>query len=264
LNDGSGIFDPPINIDSGGTQESACAVADADNDGIPDLFVGTADGEMILLLGDGAGGLNFSAEVNAAGRSWMLAVGDVNGDGNVDVVSANVFPDNATVVLGDGEGNLHPPVTYPVGRNPLAIDLGDLDGDGDLDMVVSSFFSADWTIYENAGDGTFINARTLRASRAGSCAIFHDRDNDGDLDITGIDEVDDLLILFENASVTEDAGDINNDGIIDIVDLIASINFVLGIGEPPTPDQFSRADINADGVVDVKDIILIIHIILGN
>ena len=41
-------------------------------------------------------------------------------------------------------------------------------------------------------------ARPFDASSAGSCATLHDRDNDGDLDITGIDEVDDLIFIFEN------------------------------------------------------------------
>jgi hypothetical protein len=38
----------------------------------------------------------------------------------------------------------------------------------------------------------------LKASSAGSCAILHDRDNDGDLDITGVDEIDDFIFLYEN------------------------------------------------------------------
>ena len=38
---------------------------------------------------------------------------------------------------------------------------------------------------------------------AGSCAVFHDRDNDGDMDMTGIDERQDLLILFTNNPVTD-------------------------------------------------------------
>ena len=42
------------------------------------------------------------------------------------------------------------------------------------------------------------SAPLVLACSSSSCAILHDRDNDGDLDVGGIDEVDDLLILFEN------------------------------------------------------------------
>jgi hypothetical protein len=38
----------------------------------------------------------------------------------------------------------------------------------------------------------------LPASGAGSCAVLVDRDGDGDLDLTGVDELDDLLMLFRN------------------------------------------------------------------
>jgi len=95
-------------------------------------------------------------------------------------------------------GVLQAAEVYPAGNFPLAIDLGDIDGDGDLDMVASNFGTANFTLYENDGTGLFINPRTLNASSAASCAVLHDRDNDGDLDMTGIDEIDDLLILFTN------------------------------------------------------------------
>jgi hypothetical protein len=128
----------------------------------------------------------------------MLVAGDVNGDGHGDVLSANAGQSTFSVLLGDGDGRFALDDTYPVGQTPLAIDVGDLDGDGDLDVVTSNFHSADWTVYENLGDGTFGNSRTLSAGSAGSCATLHDRDGDGDLDITGIDELDDVVVLFGN------------------------------------------------------------------
>lgn len=70
----------------------------------------------------------------------------------------------------------------------------------DLDAITSNISGKNFTLYENLGDGSFGNPRTLAASGAGSCAIIHDRDNDGDLDITGVDEIDDLIVLFENRS----------------------------------------------------------------
>jgi hypothetical protein len=199
LNHGSGTFANPLQLESSGSQETACALADANHDGVPDLFVGAfASNEMILLLGNGNGTFTLSSKLPAKGRPWMIAVGDVNGDGNVDVVSANSFDGTASVLFGDGTGQLDSARTYFSGEFVIAIDLGDLDGDGDLDMVTSNFSSADWRVFENAGDGTFPTSHRLLASVAGSCATLHDRDGDGDLDITGIDEVDDLVFLFEN------------------------------------------------------------------
>ncbi len=198
-NNGNGTFAPRVNIDANGSAETACAVADANNDGVLDVFVGSFNSnEIAVMLGDGNGNLTFSDEIGAGGKPWMLAVGDMNGDGNVDVVSANSFSNNVAVAYGDGAGNLGTATTYAIPNFSLAIDVGDIDGDGDLDLVSSNYGSGDWTIFENNGTGGLVSPRTLNASTAGSCATLYDRDNDGDLDMTGIDEIDDLVYIFEN------------------------------------------------------------------
>ncbi len=202
-NRGDGTFLPRSIIDSGGGGETACAAADANEDGILDLFVGAYTGkEIILLLGDGKGGLKFSARIDCGGSPWMVAAGDVDGDGHVDAVAANAPESRAAIIRGDGKGGLLPAQTYPVGAFPLGIDLGDLNGDGDLDLISSNYSGKSWTLYENSGNGTFVNPKSFPATTAASCAVFHDRDLDGDLDVTGIDEEADVIFLFENPAST--------------------------------------------------------------
>lgn len=199
INSGNGMFNSPLIFNANSDGETGCFAADANNDGIMDLFVGALySREIILLLGDGEGNLNFSSKVSTPGSPWMVAAGDIDGDGNVDCVSANSNNGTFSVVRGDGQGGLYPAVTYPAGGFPIAVDLGDLDGDGDLEVVVSNYSTGNYILYENDGIGNFINPDTLYAVTSGSCAVFHDRDNDGDLDMTGIDEIQDLLILFDN------------------------------------------------------------------
>ena len=199
INNGDGTFANAFNMDAGVSGETSCAAADANKDGKLDVFVGGfASEEMAVLLNDGNGNLTVSSVSNAGGRAWMIAVGDMNNDGNVDVVSANSFRNNFTLLLGDGIGGLSAPRSFSTGEFPLAIDVGDMDGDGDLDLVTSNFSSGDWKLFENDGSGNFINPRTYLTSAAGSCAVLHDRDRDGDLDMTGIDELDDVLVLFDN------------------------------------------------------------------
>lgn len=198
FNDG-GTFSVGETINPGGLGESACAVGDANGDGLTDVFIGALQSnEVFLYVADGNGGLTLSDQVEAGGGPWMLAAGDLDGDGFVDVVAAD-FPGNAmSVIRSDGDGHLMPAVVYPTGSSPLAIDVGDIDGDGDLDALSSNFEGGDFTLYENDGDGTLANPRTLLASEAGSCAIVHDRDNDGDMDVTAIDELDDVIFFFTN------------------------------------------------------------------
>jgi hypothetical protein len=201
-NDGTGSFSSGGSINAG-DGETSCAVGDANNDGVLDVFIGNHNSDDIaLLLGDGAGTFTLSDLVSIPGvgtkSAWMLAAGDINGDGNVDVASVNANRNTVSIVFGDGAGQMQNPVNYATGQFSLAVDLGDVDGDGDLDMAVSNHTDANWYLFENDGSGVFDpSPRVYDASDRAACAIFHDRDNDGDLDMTGVDEGDDVLILFE-------------------------------------------------------------------
>ena len=57
-------------------------------------------------------------------------------------------------------------------------------------------------------------------------------------------------------------GDLNSDGIINILDVIALVNIIIGSDEPD-PSQLYLADINSDGILNILDIVSIINIILG-
>lgn len=264
LNNGDGTFAAPNSMETSGQGEWTCAAADANNDGIMDLFVGARTSQtLILLLGDGNGGLTFSASTYAGGYPWMLAVGDVDGDGNVDVAIANSFFDNAGIIRTDGAGGLLPVVTYPTGAFTLAIDLGDIDGDGDLDLVASNYSGNSFNLYENDGTGSFGNLRTFPASAAGSCCILHDRDNDGDLDMIGIDEEDDLLIIYTNTCCFN-RGNVNGiTGIgvpVDIVDVIYLVSYLFRNG----PDPYCLEEANVDDLdsmgtpINILDVIFLV------
>ena len=54
-------------------------------------------------------------------------------------------------------------------------------------------------------------------------------------------------------------GDVNDDGDVNVLDVIQTVNIVLGLAE-----YDSSADINSDGSVDITDVVSIINIILGN
>ncbi len=205
-NDGLGGFTKQtLDLDPNGFGESGLAVADANNDGIQDLFVGNyTSQEVVAFLGDGDGNFTMNDKYSLSGNDqpWMLCVGDFDGDGFADVASANSSGNSMSVHFNDGTGRFAAQffsISHPQALFPLAIDAGDLDGDGDLDLVTSNYQSATFTIYENNGQGDFsVSVQVLRSSDKASCAILHDRDNDGDLDITATDEGLDHVLLFEN------------------------------------------------------------------
>ncbi len=198
---GDGTFDAATPIPVGGSSQLAIASADANADGILDLFVGDFNGHGRLLLGDGDGGFTTTAtSVLSLAGAWMAAAGDVNGDGFADVTFASSFSNGVQVYYSDGAGGFLDEDFVSAGEFGIAMDLGDLDGDGDLDGVISSGGSDDFIVLENVA-GTLSPRQTLAAVEAGSCATLHDRDNNGTLDITGIDEIADLVLLFESAII---------------------------------------------------------------
>ncbi len=56
-------------------------------------------------------------------------------------------------------------------------------------------------------------------------------------------------------------GDVNSDNIINVLDAIQLVNFILG-NSTPNNDQLVLADLNQDSLINVTDIILLVNIIL--
>ncbi len=57
-------------------------------------------------------------------------------------------------------------------------------------------------------------------------------------------------------------GDPNFDGIINIQDVIITVNFALNLADP-TANEFTAADFNGDGMINIQDVILVVNAVLG-
>ncbi|SVE34345.1 uncharacterized protein METZ01_LOCUS487199, partial [marine metagenome] len=73
---------------------------------------------------------------------------------------------------------------------------------------------------------------------------------------------DDLFLkILQNESCLNLLGDLNQDTVINILDVIVLINIILG--QSPTDYQEEAGDVNQDGIINVLDIILVVNIILN-
>ena len=66
-------------------------------------------------------------------------------------------------------------------------------------------------------------------------------------------------LLFSDNSIP---GDINEDSIVNILDIVNMLNYILGV-DLPTDIQFSSSDMNQDGLLNVLDVVLLVNIILN-
>jgi len=65
-----------------------------------------------------------------------VAIGDINGDGKLDLATANYTSNNASVLLGVGDGTFNAAVNYAAGTNPIFVIIGDANNDGRPDLAV--------------------------------------------------------------------------------------------------------------------------------
>ena len=128
---------------------------DMNGDGLPDIVASLENGTghevgVALALEDGTFG-PFLQRAPATGGLWNIETGDLDGDGNIDVLAPG-FDGRLYLLLGDGQGNLGPATQVrDLGDERIAV--ADLDGDGDLD-VVSAFGLAPGTIGVMINDGS--------------------------------------------------------------------------------------------------------------
>jgi hypothetical protein len=157
LNNGNGTFQTAATNDSGAPLTDAVAVADVNGDGKPDLLVGggictygSCTGPVGVLLGKGNGTFQTAVTYSGGkGAVTSIAVADINGDGNPDLLVAIDCPNIESSIcnfssvgqlLGNGDGTFRPATQHGNGGvlTPSSLKVADLNGDGKPDVVVAN------------------------------------------------------------------------------------------------------------------------------
>lgn len=269
----------------------ALALGDFNRSGITSLAVTTANNNSITRIiraanqtpTSGFTGNNING-VNS--RPVSLAVGDLNGDGFPDLVSANVENNSISYLINDGGATgFKPPKNLAnVLINPTAIAAVDMNGDGWSDLIVVSLSSVSGlpalSIYLTqdynlaTGDLTFAPPVTydLPYDSAPFGIAVADFDGDGRPDVAIVNQRFNNVSIFLNQAgdgtlvgptdfATGGDGpeailarDLNGDGIVDLAAVNTfsnSVSILLGVGDGSFGDPFFSTFGTAAGITGI-------------
>jgi hypothetical protein len=256
---------------------------------VSDILFGLA---LHIILAGGflkspPGDLRFAVG-NAPGS---VAIADFNGDGKLDIVTANEQSGDASVLLGDGKGGFSPAPgsPFPAGHAPNDIAVGDFNRDGRLDLAFANHETQHLTVLLGDGRGRFAPAPqspfTVLVKPHPHGVATADFNGDGNLDLVTDSWAEDRLeLLFGDGkggfttpgsyvAVGKHpyqrirAADLDGDGNADIVSTNLegnNVTILLGdgkggfrqpVGSPfpcgDSPFSVAIGDVNGDGIPDL-------------
>lgn len=213
---------------------------------------------------------------------YMVAIGDMNGDGNQDVVSATL--DNVGVSLGNSSGILGTQWNIFVGGNSEFATIGDLNNDGKIDLITPGPSALSISARIGSGTSIFSSPIVSATSHSTQSVAIVDLNGDGKVDLVATGDNSAVSILFGTGTGSFDklyppfevapnprsvaVGDFNVDGKVDVVVVNQNPNFncvsvLLGnsagtFNAPymtfpvgPDPSAVVVGDLNLDGIVDL-------------
>ncbi|MFN6448022.1 MAG: FG-GAP-like repeat-containing protein [Nostoc sp. DedSLP05] len=161
-----------------------------------------------------------------------ITVEDFNGDGNLDLVTANSTSNNVSVLLGNGTGGFATASNFITGSRPFSVTVEDFNGDGNLDLAVANYNSNTTSVLLGNGTGGFDTATNFTVGTRPTSVTAADFDGDGNVDLAVANRTtNNVSVLLGNG--TGDFG--------------TASNFTVG----SSPQSVTAADFNGDNNLDL-------------
>lgn len=229
-----------------------------------------------------AGQLITGAMFSVGDGPESVATGDINADGWLDIITANRFSNNISVLLSNGDATFQAQQILTVGSRPVAIKLSDVNADGRLDIVTANNGSDNVSILLGIGSSNFLAQQPVTVARDPLSLALGDVNGDGRLDIVTVSaDSRNASVLLGNGDGSFQSkqdfsldrsrpsavalGDVNGDGRLDIVTANGAngnASVLLGNGNGQfaseqtfelmgSPSSVALGDLNRDGSLDI-------------
>ena len=147
------------------------SLGDVNNDKRLDIIVANSDkGSVGVLLGHGDGTFSAMAIYSTGqySRPYSVAVGDIDHDGQLDIVVPTFDLDRIGILFGHGDGTFEEVTHYETGSSsyPISIALADLNADSHLDIIVVNSGANNFGVFMGCGNRTFEAQRTYTTGSA--------------------------------------------------------------------------------------------------
>jgi VCBS repeat protein len=204
---GDGTLDPPTSTIDAGIGASAVAVGDVNGDGYPDIATTNfASSRFVwmqsaiqLMTANGDGTFNPPISFSAPRLPQDLKIADVNGDGNLDFVTANWIYNSLSIFPGDGHGAFGPSSELPTAGTATQVEVDDFNGDGIKDLATTvSAPTGMVSVFLGTGGGAFASRLDLPGAHATRAFFARDLNRDGRTDLAATNFGDGIVSVFLN------------------------------------------------------------------